>query len=914
MTPEQHQRATDLFVEVCELPPEQRGEFLRESCSDDPEVLAEVESLLTEDATSEGFLDRPALGSAIGLDIDELADGGESTDPLVGRRVGRYEVTQLLATGGMGAVYLAQQDSPRRTVALKVMKQGMTSPAMVRRFEQEVQVLGRLQHPGIAQIFDAGTYDQGRARQPYFAMEYVDGMPLLDYADANDLTRRQRMELLIRVCDAVHHAHQKGVVHRDLKPSNILVTQPSEATTLVSTTSHDLSSAGVGQPKILDFGVARSTGHDIQSTTLQTNIGQLIGTVSYMSPEQAAGNPALIDARSDVYALGVLMYELLAGRLPYELRNRMIHEAVRVIREDEPTALSQFDRSYRGDLETIALKALEKDKTRRYQSAAELAADLQHYLSDEPIAARPPSRWYQFQKYASRNRAVVVGVAAVFVTLVIGFMVALKFGIDASRNAERFERERDAVLEQVDFLYDLFAMPELSAMEIRSYTVPELLDRADARLSGDRYGPRVEGDLRQFLGRTFREVADYQRAALQLEQAKRYALEAYGPEAHQTLVTVHELATAYRELGRLDEAETELTQALDTKRRIGLEKSAPADVLTTRHELALVMQLQGRTEEALAEATIIIDERRKLLAALERRLETAAESEKRALSEEVRLAREALLSTQHNLAYMHFQRGDFDAAVELCRETLDSRADLLSDNNPETLHTRHLLGVMLSTRAETREEGVTHLQAALAGRREKLGSPHPDTVLTLKQLGAARTSQGEFALALPYLNEALEYEEARSTRDYATLVDIHKRLAALYRKLGENLDDALAHLQTASALLDEHLPEDRRERMETRGSYARALHEFHRYEEAAPIFQRVVDEARTVYEGDDRWKIGFYLALLGSTQKQLGDTQAALASLEEAAGLAAGSRFEGAVTKALSDLQAELAEEPVSGL
>ncbi|MCA9309651.1 MAG: protein kinase, partial [Phycisphaerales bacterium] len=175
MTPEQHQRATDLFIEVCELPPEQREAFLRESCSDDPEVLAEVESLLMEDATSEGFLDRPALGSAIGLDIDELTDGAADDDPLVGRRVGRYQVIRLLATGGMGAVYLAQQETPRRTVALKVMKQGISSPAMVRRFEHEVQMLGRLQHPGIAQIFDAGTCDVGHTRQPYFAMEYVEG-------------------------------------------------------------------------------------------------------------------------------------------------------------------------------------------------------------------------------------------------------------------------------------------------------------------------------------------------------------------------------------------------------------------------------------------------------------------------------------------------------------------------------------------------------------------------------------------------------------------------------------------------------------------------------------------------------------------------------------------------------------------
>ncbi|MBV9574954.1 MAG: serine/threonine protein kinase, partial [Acidobacteriales bacterium] len=289
-------------------------------------------------------------------------------------RIGSYRILGLIGQGGMGTVYRAEQQNPQRIVALKVIRLGVASPEHLRRFEQEAKVLARLHHPGIAQIYEAGTANSGGGDQPYFAMEFIDGWPLLQQANKRGLDTRARLELMAKICDAVNHAHQRGIIHRDLKPTNILVHES-------------------GQPKILDFGVARVTDSDTQATR-QTDMGQLIGTLADMSPEQVLADPLALDIRSDVYALGVILYELLARKAPYNTERKALHEVVQVIREEDPAPLSSINRNYRGDVETIVAKALEKDKTRRYASAAEMGADIRRYLANEPIIARPPSTRY----------------------------------------------------------------------------------------------------------------------------------------------------------------------------------------------------------------------------------------------------------------------------------------------------------------------------------------------------------------------------------------------------------------------------------------------------------------------------------------------------------------------------------------
>ncbi len=345
------------------------------------------------------------------LDPEEKDPSTETLDatrttPGLPDRIGRYHIKRVIASGGMGTVYEATQDNPRRVVAVKVMKQGIASKSALRRFEYEGQILGRLRHPGIAQIYEAGTHDDGHGAVPYFAMEYIpNAKPITKFAEEKKLGTRQRMELFAKVCDAIHHGHQKGIIHRDLKPSNILVDS-------------------TGQVKIIDFGVARSTDSDMAVTTLQTDVGQLIGTLQYMSPEQCEADPHDIDIRSDVYALGVVLYELLSGKLPYDVSRSKIFDGTRMIREQHPAKLSTLDRTLRGDVETIALKALEKERERRYQSAADFGHDIQRYLTGEAITARRASIVYQLRLFARRNKGVVTALAAVFVVLVTGVIVS----------------------------------------------------------------------------------------------------------------------------------------------------------------------------------------------------------------------------------------------------------------------------------------------------------------------------------------------------------------------------------------------------------------------------------------------------------------------------------------------------------
>ena len=366
----------------------------------------------------------------IGLPSD---DSGKGSVPEPGKfvttgmpsEIGRYKILGIIASGGMGVVYEAMQEAPRRRVALKIIKAGAASEMALHRFQFEAQTLAKLSHPNIAQIFEAGTWESENGKVPFFAMEYIPGAQgIVEHAQKRELSIRERLELFRKICDAVHHGHQKGVIHRDLKPENILVDNQ-------------------GEPKIIDFGVARATDADLAVTTMQTTMGQLIGTLQYMSPEQCDADPDRIDTRSDVYALGVILFQLLSGKLPYDLRKQAIHEAVRIIKEQRPDSLGTISTTLKGDIDTIALKAMEKDKERRYQSAAELANDIHHFLNNEPIIARPLSIGYQVRLFTKKYKRTCAAVLMLGVSIVLGIVGTTWGMIEANTQKGIALKQRD---------------------------------------------------------------------------------------------------------------------------------------------------------------------------------------------------------------------------------------------------------------------------------------------------------------------------------------------------------------------------------------------------------------------------------------------------------------------------------------
>ncbi|MFO0874277.1 MAG: serine/threonine-protein kinase [Phycisphaerales bacterium] len=626
-----HQRLAGLFAELRRLDAVERSRRVDELRAEDAPLAEELESLLRHGERV------PASSADAGLGLGDLLAGfdpqraagergaDEPPDPgtVPPATIGRYTILRELGEGGMGVVYLAEQDKPKRVVALKLMRQGFgrDTARMRKRFELETQVLGRLEHPGIARIYDAGTAPMpataaggpGTVEVPYFAMEYVDGRPLVEYAEQERLGTRERMSLMRRICDAVSAAHRQGVVHRDLKPGNILVDR-------------------AGNPKVLDFGVARATGSEVAVTTMHTDIGQLIGTLPYMSPEQIEGDPTRLDARCDVYALGAVAYELLSGRLPLEVRGMSVAQAARVIRDDDPTPLSAVNRVFRGDLETIVGKALEKDRTRRYDSAEQLGADIDRYLREEPIDARPMSRIYQLRKFARRNRGLVAGIVASFVVLALG-LAGTTWGLlqashqrDAAIAAQaRAQKRFDEVRRLAKtFIYDVHdGIVDLpGSTKVRKAIVETALSYLDtlAAESGD--DPKLQADLaeaylkvgsaqgyyaRGNLGDREGAMASFDKALRIREQlAQRFPDDS---DALTQLVSAqNQIANGHYSAGRFEDALSLFQRGLEVRQRL----LAGTDPATPQHRAiarAVAISEQwvgnclvelGRTEESLA--------------------------------------------------------------------------------------------------------------------------------------------------------------------------------------------------------------------------------------------------------------------------------------------------------------------------
>ncbi|HWL92219.1 MAG TPA: serine/threonine-protein kinase, partial [Phycisphaerae bacterium] len=615
------QSAKDLFRLALDQPLGDREAFVSKQC-DDTSVLAEVLRLLRLNDDPSDFLVSPMQSPA-------NADSG--VDPLIGRNLGGFVIIRQIGAGGMGAVYEALQEQPRRRAAVKVLRPGIFASRMQRRFEYESEILAKLHHPGIAQVFAAGTFEIGGGLQPWFAMELIEGPPIQAYIKTHSLSRARKLELLVSICDAVQHAHQRGIVHRDLKPDNVLMEVGTE-------------DADICQPKILDFGVARSIESDVQAT-MHTVAGELVGTLAYMSPEQLSGDPERIDGRCDVFALGVIGYELLSGRLPHAAGRSSFAEVIRAIEHDEPRRLGALDSGLRGDIEVIIAKALEKDVGRRYQSAAELASDLRRYLNDEPVLARPATVMYQFRKFARRNRVLVGGVATTTLALAAGMVLYAREARTARWEADksRYEADKATAINNFitnDFLMKLLAAANAPAAAGQRLPVADLVEHATERAGTMFAGqPLAEAAVRNEIGTIHYNLGTIDQSAEQFERALalwesqlgpdhvdtlkavnnlgqargrqrrlpeaealyRRALEgrraALGEDDPYTLVSMNNLADLYRSTGRLDEAEAMLRRTLESQKRV--HGTSHKNTITTLGNLAALLTQRDRKDEAM---------------------------------------------------------------------------------------------------------------------------------------------------------------------------------------------------------------------------------------------------------------------------------------------------------------------------
>ncbi len=874
----------DLLTEALKrTDPAERAAFLDQTCAGDSELRRRLEELLADLAESGSPLDRPPVAPADSTATADLrtpiatgehrpdwateelarpnpnattARGSASPSPRAARVptgeglgtkiAGRYTLVDVIGEGGMGSVYLAEQTEPvKRQVALKLIKTGMDSRGVLARFDAERQALALMDHPNIARIYDGGLTPAG---QPFFVMELVSGVPLTEYCDAQRLTVQARLELFVAVCQAVQHAHQKGIIHRDLKPGNVLVTEVD----------------GRPTPKVIDFGVAKATEVKLTDMSL-ADVGAIVGTPAYMSPEQADPTSMDIDTRTDVYALGVMLYELLTGSPPLDaqqFQRGAILEMLRMVREVDPprpsTRLSTADalpniaanrsieparlaKLLQGELDWVVMKALEKDRTRRYETANGLARDIQRYLADEIIEARPPSRGYRLQKLVKRNKGQVIAASLVFLTLV-GGIVGTSLGMASARRAQNAEAEQRA--NAVDQRDKAIAAERQTAIERDKALAAErqtAIER-DKAIAAERQAAIARdtaiaaeaktNTINEFLTNDLLTQAEPEKNAAEdkvtlLEVLDRAAEKVGTRFANQPKLEAalrKTIAGTYHGLGSWEKAEAQYRAMLDAARK---HDPRSADAYMVQGELAHILRHRDRPYAEVLEMA-----------------EAAAKGLERTLGPD----HPYTLLTLNNLAMAYRNAGKFPEAVTLLERVGDASIAKLGPGHPNTLYTLQSLAAAYSGVGRL-PEAIALLERVRDAQIAKRGPDHPDTLSTLDDLTAMYAAAGRLTEAIPLLERVRDAQIARLGPDHPTTLHTLHNLASAYQAVGKD-PEAIALLERVRDARIAKLGPDHADTLNTLNNVAKAYQAVGKVPEAIALFERVRD-ARIAKLGPD---------------------------------------------------------------
>ncbi len=834
MSPSQLQREMELFHQLLDAAPDARERRLSALRSEDAALAARLQELLAGHERAEAAAPTRHLESF----RETLVETPE--------RIGSYRILERLGEGGMGVVYAAEQAEPvRRRVAIKVVKSGADSEEVIARFHAERQALALMKHANIAQILDAGVHE-GR---PYFVMELISGIPITEYCDRRQLSIEERLRLFVEMCGGVQHAHQKGVIHRDLKPTNVLVTEEG----------------GSPSPKIIDFGIAKAVTDRLLEATVHTEMGRIVGTPDYMSPEQADTSALDIDTRADVYSLGAMLYELLCGSTVFGLHDRRagLDEIRTAIRTREPrrpsTRLTDSERegtaedaerrrsdperlarTLRQDLDWITLKALEKDRVRRYASASELAADVGRYLRGEPVQARPPSTSYRLKKFVRRHKAASSAAAVVAAALVLFASISASFALSELKQRRAVEEsnqalaeekarsealrveaeaERDRVTAMLRFLtIDLLgaARPSPEMGQGRDVTMRDVLDAASSRidvqvapgaiLAGM---PVVEAQLRATIGATYFDLGEYPQAERHLLRSYELAMIHLGPAHYVVLDVLTRLGPTYRALGRPDEAERFYRESHERARAAHGDESP--DVLIALGNLGVFLQHQGALDESEAI-------QREVLA---RRVAAFGEDD------------ETSIAAASSLAAVLELTGKRDEAVEVTARALGVARQSLGPGHPRSVILLSNHGTLLE-RAGRLEEALPLLEEAVERSRELFGPAHNGTGAALNSYAMALKESGRQAEALDVMLESLAIFEASLGAGHPNILVSKSNIAGVLRDLGE-YDRALPYSAAAVAGSGDALPEGHWMRGLLRVRHAESLAGVGQYTEAVEL-------------------------------------------------------------------------------